>query len=348
MLHKKSSLFYHFKFSKEHSEKVLRPHCNVANLKLWSYFVLENVSTGPEFDQEVINETETAAEEGQQKLEDKYDAYRYCRSGIFGGSAHYDSSSCACHLYEYNRIEEEADKHTTRWKKIWERLEQPKITKTFLTYNEELSRVRSGVLHKRDTMDIILEGKLQIEDYSNQGFSRPHSFEPHSFFTPTNSDFCLQVIWNIGKGGFRCTECGYNCHEKCLSRVPKTCPNYKNLKDQNDSMPSTSNLHESPGINKSSKFLCGYLWKRGALFKQWKQRYFVLDTGRHQVDGSFVVRNAPVIENLNLTLYCEEYKRLGFGSVLEERIGSKSGSWRLSMVNLSYAACRSGATTRDR
>ncbi|XP_046862478.1 myotubularin-related protein 5-like isoform X3 [Xenia sp. Carnegie-2017] len=57
-----------------------------------------------------------------------------------------------------------------------------------------------------------------------------------------------------------------------------------------------------------------------------------------QVDGSFVVRNAPVIENLNLTPYCEEYKRLGFGSVLEERIGSKSGSWRLSMVNLSYAA----------
>ncbi|XP_046862400.1 myotubularin-related protein 5-like [Xenia sp. Carnegie-2017] len=76
MLHKKSSLFYNFKFSKEHSEKVLRPHCNVSNLKLWSYFVSENVSTGPEFDQEVINETETAAEEGQQKLEDKYNANR--------------------------------------------------------------------------------------------------------------------------------------------------------------------------------------------------------------------------------------------------------------------------------
>lgn len=56
---------------------MLRPHCNVSNLKLWSYFVSENVSTGPEFDQEVINETETAAEEGQQKLEDKYDANRY-------------------------------------------------------------------------------------------------------------------------------------------------------------------------------------------------------------------------------------------------------------------------------
>ena len=37
----------------------------------------ENVSTGPTFDQELINETETAAEEGQQKFEDKYNANRY-------------------------------------------------------------------------------------------------------------------------------------------------------------------------------------------------------------------------------------------------------------------------------
>lgn len=57
--------------------QVLRPHCSVSNLKLWSYFVSENVSTGPTFDQELINETETAAEEGQQKLEDKYNSHRY-------------------------------------------------------------------------------------------------------------------------------------------------------------------------------------------------------------------------------------------------------------------------------
>ena len=35
--------------------------------------------------------------------------------------------------------------------------------------------------------------------------------------------------------------------------------------------------------SKSSKVLSGYLWKRGVLFKQWKPRFFVLDTERHQV-----------------------------------------------------------------
>ena len=48
----------------------------MSNLKLWNYFVSENVSTGPTFDQELINETETAAEEGQQKFEDKYNTNR--------------------------------------------------------------------------------------------------------------------------------------------------------------------------------------------------------------------------------------------------------------------------------
>ena len=41
--------------------------------------------------------------------------------------------------------------------------------------------------------------------------------------------------------GFKCKECGYNCHEKCLSRVPQTCRHFRNLKEQNDNVPSTSN-----------------------------------------------------------------------------------------------------------
>ncbi|CAB3984119.1 Myotubularin-related 13 [Paramuricea clavata] len=308
-LHKKSSLFYNFKFSKEHSNKVLRPHCNVSNLKLWSYFVSENVSTGPTFDQELINETETAAEEGQQKFEDKYNANRRCLSGMYGGTVNYDSSSCSFQLQEYNRIEEEADRRVSRWKRIWDKLEPPNITKKTVTFNTILSRHRSAALHKRDAMDIILKGKLQIDDYSQQGFTQPHTFEAHSFVTPTNCDFCLQMMWYIGKGGCKCKECGFNCHEKCLSRVPQTCRHYRNLKEQNANVPSTSNksLHEPSSSVKSSKFLCGYLWKRGALFKQWKPRYFVLDTERHQLryyDAEGDIHCQGVV-NLSEIISCE-------------------------------------------
>ena len=49
--------------------------------------------------------------------------------------------------------------------------------------------------------DFVFQGKLQIEDYSQKGFTQPHSFEPHSFVTPTNCDLCLQMMWYIAKGG---------------------------------------------------------------------------------------------------------------------------------------------------
>ena len=47
----------------------------------------------------------------------------------------------------------------------------------------------------------------------------------------------------------------------------------------------------------------------------------------------------PGIDKLNTTPYCKEYSRLGFGSLFTDSSG-KSGPWRISMVNLTYAACR--------
>ena len=48
---------------------------------------------------------------------------------MYGGTLNYDSSSCSYQLQEYNRIEEEADRRTSRWKKIWDKLDPPQIAK---------------------------------------------------------------------------------------------------------------------------------------------------------------------------------------------------------------------------
>lgn len=45
----------------------------------------------------------------------------------------------------------------------------------------------------------------------------------------------------------------------------------------------------------------------------------------------------PGIDKLSSMPYCKEYARLGFGTLSKE---TSNGPWRISMVNLTYAACR--------
>ena len=48
--------------------QMLRPRCEVSNLKVWEWYVTENLSTGPTYDVEIINEVETTVED-QQSME---------------------------------------------------------------------------------------------------------------------------------------------------------------------------------------------------------------------------------------------------------------------------------------
>jgi hypothetical protein len=45
-----------------------------------------------------------------------------------------------------------------------------------------------------------------------------------------------------------------------------------------------NNINWSNHSNSEHQTYAGYLKKQGALFKQWKERYFVLDSVKHQVN----------------------------------------------------------------
>ncbi|XP_031559820.1 myotubularin-related protein 13-like [Actinia tenebrosa] len=274
----KSPAFHNFLYALGH-QKVLRPFCKISNLKVWKYYVTENLSTGPLYDAELVNEVESTVED-QQSPQHKHDVRR-CMTGCYGDVTQFPRDECTWLLQEVSRLEEEADCVPGGWEQTWKGLEYPPPTKASYQGNRLWVKQQSLMQHKRNTMEVILRGKLQVEDKSAQGFSQPHNFQKHMFLTPTNCDYCLQLIIGFVSKGLKCTECGYNVHEKCQSQVPWQCKK-RDLSDQ----PGTSLAKSTISLEfevPNKQMHCGYLHKRGHLFKQWKSRWFVLDAQRNQL-----------------------------------------------------------------
>ncbi|CAH1786112.1 unnamed protein product [Owenia fusiformis] len=303
--HRRSPIFFNFEYTELENHVVLRPFSNISNLRIWDYFVSESLDHGPSYDIEIVAKEMKQVEEDD--LVDGTGSLRKIANFCYDNQHLKMPEGCSYLLSEIHRLEKELDRSPQKWHPLWDKLDHPdheQLTRQ-VSLNTQLAQSHGRSIHKRSTIEILMRAKMSGE--TAKMFSQPHKFEKHNYTMTTliYCDYCSQVLfWGLIKTGMRCTDCNYNCHEKCMPYVPKNCASYKRNSEASTSQqslakaPSETNVGTLDTLRASDQnydqfqFVSsvqehrtheGYLFKRGALFGGWKQRWFVLDSMKHQL-----------------------------------------------------------------
>ncbi|XP_017780101.1 PREDICTED: myotubularin-related protein 13 isoform X2 [Nicrophorus vespilloides] len=301
----RSPQFFNFMYTPGLEHQVLRPQSNLACLDVWSYYIDEELAHGPSYDVEII-QMDTQQEEEAEAADGINN--KSMRKTITMGyeSVNKTVPEAFSHLLEeIHRLETELGHLPQKWKVLWDKLEIPSTDSLtrHASFSTALVRSHGRLVHKRSTLEILMRGKMVGAAESSLVYSHPHRFEKYNYTTPTHCDQCPHLLWGPVKMGMRCVDCGFSCHEKCMESVTKNCTMYKTVSDNSttQTMPgsggdngsvSSGSARQTSSQQYYEQFSSnvaenrtheGYLYKRGALLKGWKQRWFVLDSIKHQL-----------------------------------------------------------------
>ncbi|KAF4787846.1 RAS guanyl-releasing protein 1 [Turdus rufiventris] len=107
--------------------------------------------------------------------------------------------------------------------------------------------------------------------YSKLGLGFAHNFQETTYLRPTFCDNCAGFLWGVIKQGYRCKDCGMNCHKQCKDLVVIECKR----------RPKTSVADSSPASALASS-LCPV---------------GVKEQFHGQEEGSFTFPNGEVVEH---------------------------------------------------
>ncbi|OQV18473.1 Myotubularin-related protein 13 [Hypsibius exemplaris] len=294
-VHKSSPKFYNFMYTRPLlEEQVLRPFSTNHSVFLWDFYLEESLAFGSLYDLELID-----PDYGPESTDPipKNGTKRRIINACYNNASQTIQNSYAVLFEEIQQLEMEMGRGVEDWKEHWDRMDQL-VPLPLTTPSSQMIRSHSRRLQTQITLEILDKGR---HNDSSQPMGHPHRFIQENYTTPFHCYFCNQVLWG---NAFTCADCGYRSHEKCAEQVPNTCSKVKvmtsqhteptvsrhilvgrdDLRDVSPSSPKRQGTYVDNGPSLSdSRAMEGFLNKRGAMLKQWKMKWFVLDSIKHQL-----------------------------------------------------------------
>ncbi|XP_030052365.1 ras guanyl-releasing protein 3 isoform X3 [Microcaecilia unicolor] len=103
-----------------------------------------------------------------------------------------------------------------------------------------LDKDQDGLISKEEMMAYFLRANSQLHCKMGPGFV--HNFQEMTYLKPTFCEHCAGFLWGIIKQGYKCKDCGANCHKQCKELLVLACRKFSrgaSLGSNHGSLPSS-------------------------------------------------------------------------------------------------------------
>uniref|UniRef100_A0A4W6EMM1 SET binding factor 1 n=1 Tax=Lates calcarifer TaxID=8187 RepID=A0A4W6EMM1_LATCA len=243
-LNKKTPIFYNYMFSPEDYE-VLRPYTFVSNLKVWDFYMEETLSEGPSYDWELRGRQERVAEETPEKPDTSgTKSQRRVVWPCYDSLSKVVPDAITKLLHDLQSLEAELGQTSEKWKDTWDKIKTTQRTETKL---ESKRMTACGDILKTHSSFSFLPLPQPSHQRRSQGVYLQES--------------------GVGSSINLALDCEASATSTPVAGRPSTSTLY-------------SQFQSTESENRSFE---GILFKKGALLKPWKPRWFVLDKTKHQL-----------------------------------------------------------------